>query len=311
MLSNPYLYLSLVALLAKIWCGHRLRANWVNSGTSYICFLFLLIQYAQTVLEIFVCYAVAYPGQDMVLLLKIYYALFTSSLICIPLVIHAVSNSRHNSIFTAVTLSLVAIITLLTLGTDLIIADAILMQYTMTRVAGPYYGIFQLLSFGSMFLALGIALVGYCYGKTEIKRVKSINFFAGYLPYVTFLFFVISLMAIGVKLNAAGLSPIIISIFLIILSENVRRNQVLDLRIYFFWTKKARRIREITHALRFVSQSPDHAKGTLEKYNSGLIETAEEIFSYLDHGRGKQKHMAAWLGLSESKMSRLKAKQSG
>ena len=310
MLSNPYLYLSLLALLAKIWCGHRLRANWVNSPASYICFIFLLLQYSQTVLEIYVCYAIAYPGQDMVTILKIYYTLFTASLLFLPILIYSIAYSKYSVNSTIITAAVIVIVSVVTLATDLIIKDASVLSYTMTRVAGPYYGIFQLASLCSMFLALAVALVGYYRCATEINRVKSINFFIGFFPYVLFIVSVILLMALGIKVNAAGLSPVLMSIFLLVLSENVARARILDLRVYFFWTKKAQRIREISRALRFVSQSPDHAKGLLEKYNSSLIDTAEETFAYLDHGRGRQKHMAAWLGLSESKMSRLKSRHS-
>jgi hypothetical protein len=196
-------------------------------------------------------------------------------------------------------------VSVVAIQTDLIIQGATILTYTATRVAGPLYGLFQLVSLASMFAALAVAFYVYRGSKAEINRVKGVNFFIGYMPYVLFIFIVITLMAAGIKINAAGLSPLIMSVFILILSENMSLDRVRDLRVYFFWTQKARRVREVTEAMRYVSQSPDHAKNMFEKYNNALLQVAEETFSFVEHGRGRQKRMAAWLGIDESKMSRL------
>lgn len=301
-MSNPYLYMTLIGLIVKIWAAYRLRQN-ISVPGARLCMAFLAVAYAQTVLELYGFYLLEYPGQNTVLLLKLYYVSVATILILLPLLLNVLIHQYFELQLGVISVIVWAVIALLILNTDTIIAGARPLAFAITRIEGEYYWIFRVFSLTLLTMTLLSLLRAYRVADNEISRAKSANFLIGFIPLICTLFLIVVLMKLGVPITAAGSLPLLLSIIILVMAENIRSDCIFDLRVFIPWSKKAQRIRQITRPLSIVSMQAETAKHSVNEYDKALIDTAVEMFS-------TQQAAAAWLGVSKSKMSRKIKKKS-
>lgn len=302
-IGNPYLYMALMGLLVKIWAAYRLRQNRAVPGAR-LCMLFLGVAYAQTVLELYGFYLLGYPNnQNILILLKLYYASVAAMLILLPL-LFSLLVSGHVKLLTLSISSVVwAVMALLILDTSIIIAGAQPLRFAITRVAGEHYWIFQVFCLTQLVMIFLGLFRFYRTADSEVARVKSANLMIGFVPLFSVLILIIVLMKLGVPITAAGSLPLLLSVIIFVMAENIRSDHIFDLRIFIPWSKKAQRIWQISKPLCVISIQAEAAKDSVSTYDKALLDTAIEMFS-------TQQAAAAWLGVSKSKMSR-KLKRNG
>lgn len=296
---NPYLAMALIALAAKAWATFRLKQHWNNSIESKV-FLFLLVAaYLQTVCELsnYILLNVQ-PAHYGLLAMRGYYVFTTLSLIILPMSIGSLVTKRISVFFALSATVLCIAASYLFIFTDLIVAGFSRLEHSYTRIAGPYYWAFQTFALLSMLLSISFLGKSYYATKDEVTRAKSANLLIGFVPLFLTVVSIVFLMRLGIAINAAGLFPLLVSLYLIALAENITTNKVVDMRAYIPWSKKARIMREVLKPLKVVDLSPIDSKELAKKYEQKLIEHAVEIF----HDR---KEAAKWLNVSQAKISKL------
>lgn len=325
LLFNPLIYFTMFAVFAKALCGYRLYQYWNNKRPEIIaCLGFLLLFYAKGVLELY-GYWMRVGGEVPVLSMKIYYVLFGAGIVSMPLLMHVVITRSINVIYLVITLITITAVATYTLMTNYIVLGVEPIKYTFTAVRGEYYFVFQALSVSVLLLSAFLPLSLYKRIKTEQsdyilfpnkKRraiavraegyeaalVRCANFMSGILPYSIFVMLVIVLMAFDLRINIAGVSPLFMTLFIYMLSENIRSDKISDSRRWYFWTDKAKQIRRVTEPFRNLKLENLESDGRklTTVYQKELIDTASKLFPIA------QKDQAAYLGMTASKLCRIK-----
>lgn len=124
----------------------------------------------------------------------------------------------------------VAIVSLLILGTDFIVAGTQSIGYIRTALPGQYYQVFQLLALVlqlSLPLMLGLA---YFRSTDSVTRTQCAYTLVAMLPIFLGSIILIGLMALGIRVNAACLMPIFITFFVLLTTYNESKHRLIDVR---------------------------------------------------------------------------------
>lgn len=324
LILNPFFWFTLFAVCIKVLCGFRLYRNWNKSPEIIACLGFLLLFYAKSILEIHGYWMRATGGNPLVSM-KLYYMFFTSGILLLPMLMHVVITQRVNIVFLTGTIFAVIPVVIYTLSTNYIVMSVEPIQYTFTAVRGEYYFVFQALSISVLLLSAVVPWTLYKKIKNEqlefinypnkkhrafevrpegyeAALVRSSNFITGIMPYSIFVVGVISLMAFNIKINIAGVSPLFMSLFIYMLSENIRADKIHDSRRWFFWTNKAKQLKRVTEPFRDLKLEnlESNDRELTSEYQKELIDTATRLYPVT------QKEQAAYLGMTASKLCRIK-----
>lgn len=268
-------------------------------NNHFIFLLFIIATLSQTLFETihYLILDEAYqPYQKLIM--DGYYISTTATLILLPFSISIIIGSRILPYTKTLAGLLFAATAFTIIATPFIIDGYQSLGYSLTRNPGPYYWMFPAIAITMALLSVTIAIVNYFKNRNEIIRVKCINLLIGFTPLVVIVSSILVLMQMGLTLNAAGVGSVLLSAFVLVMSMNLRKDRVLDLTIYLPWSFKARKIRELSRPLRIVSLSPNTCKDMAKEYDRTMAHVADMMFV-------KQRDAAAWLGVSDSKMSRL------
>ena len=289
--------LTLISVGLKIWISRRL---WQcrNSPVAALALGVVIISYAQSVLELYGYYRVAYPeGVDMTVLLRIYHVFVAAYLMLIWVLVISVVRSRL-FLRTAVAVSILSLpMTLWFVASDDIVAGATLLNQAYTREAGEYYWVFQLIVLSSIALCVGTPALMYFTAQKELHRIKSANMLIGVAILALVCVALILMMHFGVPITASGILPVALAIYLLVVAECLRDEFVRDLRAEIPGTNKWREVRALTRHLRVVRGEPLDAKSMSKQFEEKMISAAEQLYE-------SRKDAAASLNISEAKLSR-------
>jgi hypothetical protein len=300
---NPYLILALTGLAIKLWASYRLKQNWTPSAEGWLVLLFLVVIFTHAILEITTYLLIQSEHTEAFsYLLSGYYAITTSILILLPFSISAILNQKTYKLFIGAAIGGFLLITYLITGTDWIIEDYRRLQYTITRVPGEHYIIFQTIALTSALFCISILIKSHSRSNCQITRVKSDNLMIGFIPLAALVISVIIAMQMGAPINASGIAPLLLSIYAVAMAENIKPSDVVDWTIYIPWSKKARLARKLSKPFRVVNLKQSDSKELAKEYEQALIEYAVEVFE-------DRKKAAAWLNVSQSKISKLIGKR--
>lgn len=248
---NPFLIIALIGLLLKIWAGYRLNRNWRFSADRIWLLLFLVTSYLQTVVEVIGYSQLSGSTADEVtLIMHTYYLLITATVIIFPFSVATILGKAIHPMFSILAAVVYAVFSYALLSTDLIVRGYEVTHYIATRDAGRFYWVFQSMAITSLLLCLVMLIQSCRKSRDEVIRIKSANLLIGFVPFCGALTGIIVAMRMGSSITAAGILPLLISIYIVILVENLRNDRLLDLRAYLPWTEKARLLRRLTRPLR-------------------------------------------------------------
>lgn len=233
----------------------------------------------------------------MTILLRLYHAFVAVYLLLIWVLAMSVVKSR---LFLKTTLAVAALalpMVIWFVASDDIVAGSTLLQQTYTRQPGDYYWAFQLIALLSLALCVLVPAVLYHTSEKELHRIKSANMLIGVAGLAFVLVSVITLMQLGVPITAAGILPLVLSLYLLVVAECLRDEFVRDLRAEVPGTQKWREVRALTRHLRVVRGDPVDAKSMSKQFEEKMISTAEQVYE-------SRKDAAAALNISEAKLSR-------
>lgn len=299
--ANPCFYIAIAALLIKLYIGAVIQCNW-RPGISLFA-LFLICSTLQTISEVIHFIAFSYKLSALALIsMDAYYLTMLATIVALPFSVSAVI-SRPLSNY----LGGVAILVFLTVGLGILVTDYFIqgykpIMYSYTRIAGDYYWTLQALTFAVYSYNFYMLLSTYKKTDQELIRVKCANMLFGFIWLFLTLLAVVILMNLGFEINAGGILPLAMSVYLIFMFIDIKDDRVYDIRTKLPWTKQYKLIQEIIEPYQYKSDKPIDSRELTKKYNHGLVDIAKSMFET----PGKQ---AKWLGVSRTTVVRRKSEK--
>lgn len=235
--------------------------------------------------------------------LRVYYlSLILSFLGLFDLSIRNVfTTARVRDLFINTATILAVLLVGLVFFTHLVVAGYESIDYSITRVAGPAYWLFQVFALVSLALSIGLNLYG-SFGRTTSHR-KCKATLVCFLPYAVSIIAVIILMQAGIHINASIIVPIATSYLLLVLIYMEDRNAVFRLLTKVPYSRERKSYRLLAaeiedflgNALNGNSMSLKEFTGVLEKH---VVSLAVEM------SNGNQARAADLLNTSKSSVCR-------
>ena len=287
---------ALTGLALKIWGAHHLRQFWHVPGAS-VCLIFIVISYAQTVLELYGYFLVRHPSGAELLLLKLYYVFVLATAFSLPTIIDVAVIRKINLTKLIISFFAWLIFSTIIISTNYVITDIKVLPQVLTRVPGPYYGFFP---------SVALIVVLYCVfrlkvianrSKDELIKTKAFNIMIGITLLTLTTFSVTLLMRFGIPINAAGILPLSIGLLVLVLAYQFSDVSIFDLRSLLPFTSKWRQLWHQTRHIHTISVDPCYCKHLIDEYTDSLIDAADKVCN-------NQRDIAAYIGVSQATVSR-------
>jgi len=189
-----------------------------------------------------------------------------------------------------------------------VIADVevIFQVYSITRVAGDAYWVFQLYTVAGLLFATSVLVIGSMRLAGNIGRQRCLMVLISTSIPVLTAFVVMSLMALDVQINAAFFLPLALSVMLALMVYAEEKSRLFRLLTFVPYTKERSFHRNVLAAIDDCiginddprSQRPLNLK-LMMKNLEGMV--VEHVLGYYE---GNQKKAAGALGVSEATVSR-------
>ena len=187
------------------------------------------------------------------------------------------------------------------LFTDLIVAGASSIGYTVTREAGAAYWIFQIYAILMLISALLILMIGYRYTKNQFTKIQALYVLMAVFLLALPIIVAIAAMALGFKINAAFILPIGITLFLCLITYAIKNDKLFDIRIWLPFSTRCKLLRAI-YAEFQISKDGSEMSAKERKRNHERIFLLKALLDY--KGYLNQKEIAEKMGISESSLSK-------
>ena len=225
-----------VALLVKIAIAYFSRRQLFKSEITRTFTFLLVVLTISNIVELLGYYFLD-TTQFSTIGLKLYYACLLFMFACLLQISILIVNKGVGKRIALVNYAICTILSCLIVFTDLIVAGAISIGYTLTKLSGEYYYLFQLYAVSMLMLSLGVCIYGYKKSEVHYNRIQSmyvlIAVFFLALPILVALF----LMSLEIELSAAVILPIGMTLFLIIITYALNAEGLYDLRVWVPGTK--------------------------------------------------------------------------
>jgi hypothetical protein len=289
--------MTLVGVTAKLLALRHLKNHWQPSLACQLTHGLIVAMLAQSACELSL-YAFADTPEAAGAYWSIvgYYVFTFITIALLPFIATELTEKGVNHYLTIIAIATTAAILSLLLFTRLIIADAAPVHYSLTRVPGSHYWMFQTSALLAVLFTVA-TLARACRSADRFIHAKATNLLIAFLPVFLFAFSVIIAMQMGLKVNAVGILPLCMLIYIVALTQNMHPEQIPDYTIFIPWSKKSRLIRKLTQHVRSVYRE-GMVHNTKREYQESLIDYALDIYD------GNQTKAAQWLKVSQSWISR-------
>jgi len=300
---------SAFALIIKGWLFIHARKSLL---TKYNCNLtiFLLTLFILNLVEFVSFTSLDYIFQysdPLIVLLLFYVAIIytVSALICLSAKLSGVLTLYHPKVW----YGLATFLAIITASTELVIVGIQPTEYSMTRIPGEYYWLFQIYMIAGLLLAAAILAAGVFLLEKGLKRKRCTILFVAILPFIAGTIGVVVAMKLGWQINATIVTSSTITIFLIVLIYTERESQLFKLLINIPGTKENTVHKKVGKIIYNV------LSGTYKKQPIELRQTLQQIeetiiVCVLKEFDGSQTQASAYLGMALStlnqKLTRLK-----
>ncbi len=231
-------------------------------------------------------------------LLRFYYITTFSTMLLIPLLIFEINAIHINKLVEKACFFSIIITGYLLLFSNLIIAGTGHTGINFTRIAGPLYGMYQLFAIGSIIFCFTILLKART-KQNGLNRVKANNLTVSFSLYAGYFFSIIILMVFFKGINATGVLPVLMSIFILCIAKSLSKKQIYDLSYWIPFSKRRRLINQLIKPL--ITVPEDGLDVDIKKeYDNIIVKHALQLFN------GNQTKAAQWLKTSQSSISRRK-----
>ncbi|MGH1439989.1 MAG: hypothetical protein ACRBBR_07775, partial [Cellvibrionaceae bacterium] len=220
------------------------------SKTHSAVVLLIFVQLVQSAIEYLGYFIPLVSTEILIYPLIAYYICVVATLFLIPYIIILTLKIKTNNIVNFTYCSTFIAFILLFCATDMIIIGAKYNGITFTRVAGEYYWFFQTLVLASFIYS--IALLVYFKIKKPLDfslRIKISNIFVCYIGVAIFCISIIFIMPHFERVNAVGILPILMGMFLFGLAHSVSRKNFIDFTCWLPFSKRRRMINRLIKPL--------------------------------------------------------------
>jgi hypothetical protein len=289
--------MTLVGVIAKLLALRHLKQHWQPSLACQLTLGLVVALLAQSACELSLYVFADTPEAAGAYWSIVGYYVFTFITIALlPFIATELTEKGVNHYLTVVAIAATAAILSLLLFTRLIIADVVPVHYSLTRVAGSHYWMFQTSALLAVLFTV-VTLVRACRSADLFIQAKATNLLIAFLPVFLFAIFVVIAMQMGLKVNAVGILPLCMVIYVVALIQNMHPDCIPDYTVFLPWSKKSRLIRKLTKHVRHVHRE-GMVHNTKREYQELLIDYALDMYD------GNQTKAAQWLKVSQSWISR-------
>ena len=297
---SVYLLLTLVGVTAKLWALTELRKHWhatpLHQGLLWLIITLLL----QSIFELSLYLLSDRPGSAGAYWSMVgYYVFIFIAIVLLPFIARLATEKPITAYFTVIAISIAAAVILLLLFTRVIIADINSLHAALTAVPGSHYWIFQVAALTAVLYSASALISGSRLDDYYIKT-RSQNLLLAFIPTGLFAFFVVFAMHMGFQINAVGVLPICVLIYVAALVMNADPEQIIDYTYLIPLSRRWKLLRKIKQ--RVCSVRRDGAKPDKNEYEQLLVQYTLEIFN------GNQTQTAKYLNMHQSWVSRLARK---
>lgn len=126
--------------------------------------------------------------------------------------------------------------------TPWLIMDLEPIGYSVTRVPGPLYVLFELYVLGVAMSVIGFLAYGCRYGQSSRERARAAMVLVAILPMGLLVVSVVLLLHFGVHwFNASFTNPIAITVFLVLTAYAIHQHRIFDILFFMPWSKVRKR----------------------------------------------------------------------
>lgn len=290
-----YISLTCIGILGKLWGLAVVKRSWQWSDLYVMTAVLIAVALAQSTFELIIYSFDHISIAGKIALIGYYCCAFIMASI-LPFILAKIVRIKLPKLLLQLTILINVISLYLLTNTGAMIAGVDHTGITLTRVAGSYYWIFQLVVLLSMISSIGILI----YGKKKsdgFVKIRANNVLLSFSFFAGFVIFIIIAMQFMEGINAAGILPICTTLFVMGVIDNVCNKNIVD---YSYWIPFSKKRREINKLIKpFIEIQSDGLDPELKKaYNKLIAQHALELFD------GNQTKAAEWLKVSQSWVSR-------
>lgn len=295
--------LTLISIFIKIFIFTKVLENRNSCFINKLVFFITCCALFQSFVEVIGYFFINVFSREVLLIfLKLYYFSLLVFITSLPVIAWRLAGRSINFYLSGLAFVLLNVVLVLISFTDLIINDVIILDYTMTRVPGEWYWVFQV----SALLAILFTAVTLITAMKQANNYsiygRCANMLIAFLPLCAFTFLVVILMHLGYQINAIGFLPLFMSIFLGMIVWNLSVNRPPDFSFLIPGSPKQRLLYKMFNKVCRL-ESEDRPINP-EAYQSLLVQYAVEVC------KGNQSAAAKLLNTSPSTVSRMLRKVS-
>ena len=114
--------------------------------------------------------------------------------------------------------------------------------YTVTRIPGPFYYLFEFLVLVLCCLVMVFFFVGAVYADSSRQRAQNALLLVAVIPIIAIVAVVLTLLHFGFRwLNASVVLPLGITLFLLVSAYAIHQHRIFDIQFFLPWSKVRRR----------------------------------------------------------------------
>ena len=196
--------------IAVLWFSRSTFA----SGESALFFRLIIVASIHNVCEM-MTFSNFLFGLSPEYLFRSYYVLTCALLCCICAYAVEVSEIKVKGIYHLIA-GACAMIAVLVLFTDHVVAGYTAIDYSITAIKAPHYWIAQITAVSLLVSTVAFLVVGYLKAKTHQTEVRCVYTLFALLPIVLCVLLVVGLMALGAQVNGMMVIPISITLFILV-----------------------------------------------------------------------------------------------
>ncbi len=168
----------------------------------------------------------------MTFFLKIYYVTLIFLFSFLLQITIAIVRRKSSFRFSIPNLTLAVLFSCFMFATDLFVSGVESIGYTITRVPGEYYYVFQIYALVMLFSSIGVCIYGYFSAGNHYSKIQCTYVILSVVMMSTPIFLAMAAMSLGMRVNAAVILPIGVSLFLIILTYALNAKGIYNLRVW-------------------------------------------------------------------------------
>lgn len=222
---SVYFVPALIALLIKLF----VLTHVIRGGKVSIVFLSLIVVFAvHNGIELF-GYMYFEEGSLVNVFFRLYYV--ATAFACLYILLHGLSVSKlENNTLTSILIAATAVLSVLMLFSNWVIAGQYSIGYSVSAIKGPMYWLFAVYLFTVLFSTVAVILYGHHRSTAKIDSVRCLHSLMALGPVMLVFALALIFKIADIGVNATGLIPIATTLFLGIVLKTESKHKLSELR---------------------------------------------------------------------------------